>query len=349
MNSAALTLLRLLFVITTSSAAYQISLATSGTKPFSMVNISSIFVGTLFAIIVIWIEIRYATRFIVGIFTVILGLLVGFIASYLFIRALFLIPHIRLLQGIFPQAVFAQVVDAFEVGITFFFCYMAVAILFKTQHRFKLLIPFVELTKETREQLLILDTSVIIDGRIVTLCDNNILNGILLIPEFVLNELQLLADSSDKQKRVRGRRGLEMLAELQRMESIQIRLDAEKFPHIKEVDRKLIALASKISGILVTNDYNLKKIAELHNVGVINLNVLSNALRPPVLPGDTLTIRIIKQGEENKQGVGYLADGTAVVVENGYRHIGKDSEIMVTNVLQTNVGRMVFGKLNHEK
>lgn len=345
----ALLIIRILFVVTTASAAYQIALVSSETPPFSSVNILSLIVGALFAVIVIWVEIIYTARFIVGIFTIILGLLIGFIASHLFTRGLFLIPHVRLLQEAVAPEHFAQISAATEVGLTFFFCYMAVSILFKTQNRFKLLIPYVELTKDVREVALILDTSVIIDGRIVNLCDTNILRGTLVIPRFVLNELQTLADSSDKRKRTRGRRGLEMLDELRSRAKFQFRLDSELFNHITGVDEKLVALAQKLNGILVTNDYNLKKVAELQHVEVINLNSLTNALRPPVLPGDTFLIHIIKQGEESHQGIGYLEDGTVVVVENGYEWVGRKLNVTVTNILQTNIGRMVFGKPASER
>jgi uncharacterized protein YacL len=346
--SGTLLLIRILFVIITASTAYQISLAMSATPPFSMVNIISIVLGALFAVFVIWIELKYAVRFIVGVFTVILGLLIGFIASYLFIQGLSLIPHIRILRHSIPPTILNTIQEALEVCVTFFFCYMAVAIQFRTQHRFKLLIPFIDLTKEQFERALILDTSVIIDGRIITLCENNILRGTLVVPKFVLNELQTIADSSDKRKRMRGRRGLEMLAELQKKNSLKIRIDSELLPQIIGVDEKLIALAQNMQGILVTNDYNLKKVAELHHIEVINLNVVANSLRLPVLPGDTLNVQIIREGEEYTQGIGYLEDGTVVVVENGRHLIGKNAEVAITNVLQTNVGRMVFGKL-HEK
>lgn len=343
--NGALLILRILFVIITAGAAYQISQAASASLPFSAINIGSMVAGVLFAIGVIWIEIKYANRFILGIFTIIVGLLIGFVASYLFLRAFSLIPHIRLLKVVFSHALAVQVENAIEVSITFFLCYMSVAIVFRTQNRFKLLIPFVELNKEQREQFLVLDTSVIIDGRIVNLCKNKLFKGTLVVPKFVLNELQALADSMDKLKRGRGRRGLEILAELQKQAYLKINLDTETFPQTPDVDTKLIALTTKLQGMLITNDYNLHKIAELHQIEVVNLNSVSNALRPPVLPQDNLSIHLIKPGEEAHQGLGYLDDGTVVVVENGHKLVGKTVDITVTNVLQTNMGRMVFGKL----
>ena len=344
MDGALLLVLRILFVIATASTAYQISVEASGTPPFSWTNFTSILIGTSIAVGIIWVEMKYAARFILGAFTVILGLLVGFIASYLFTKALFLLPHMRVIKEGIRVTLFSKIEDALQVCITFFFCYMSVAILFRTRNRFKLLIPFVDLTSQKTQDYLILDTSVIIDGRIINLCDNNILRGTIVLPKFVLNELQMIADSPDKLKRVRGRRGLEMLAELKNRKDLEIHLDEELFPKIKEVDEKLIALSQKLHGMLVTNDYNLKKIAELYQVEVINLNVVANSLRPPVLPGDQLSIRIIRKGEESNQGIGYLKDGTVVVVENGFKLIGSTVDVIVTNILQTNVGRMVFGK-----
>ena len=345
----ALFIFRLIFVITTASVSYQISMATMETAPFSLINIGSIVTGALVGVSIIWIEIQYANRFIVIIFTVILGLLIGFIASNLFLQALFLIPHIQLIKQRLPIIQFRQLQEAVQVGITFFFCYMAIAILIRTRNRFKLLIPFIDLNRESTEKYLVIDSSIIIDGKILNICDTKILQGTFTIPRFVLHELQTLADSADRKKRERGRRGIDILGELQKKLASKIHFDLEMFPQIREVDDKLIALTQRLSGILVTNDYNLKKIAELQNIDVINLNAVANALRPSVLPGDLLHIHILKYGEEAGQGVGYLEDGTVVIIENGAKYMGKMVEIVITNVLQTNMGRMVFAKPNEEK
>ncbi len=338
--------LRLTFVIITASTFYQIAVATLNAPPFALINILSIILGAFLAVLVIWIEIEYANRFIVSLFTMLFGLLIGFVASHLFLQAFFLIPHIRILRQIFARTQAEQITDALQVGITFFFCYLIVVLLAKTRNRFKLLIPFVELNKETIERYLILDSSVIIDGRILTICETNILPGIFTIPKFVLNELQLLADSGDRKKRGRGRRGIDTLGELQKKANIKIYFDTEMFSHIKNVDDKLLALCQKLNGVLVTNDYNLKKIAELQNIEVINLNAVANALRPPVLPGDAMQIQIIKAGEEPDQGIGYLDDGTVVIVQNAITYLEQTVEVLVTNVLQTNMGRMVFAKIS---
>jgi uncharacterized protein YacL len=191
----------------------------------------------------------------------------------------------------------------------------------------------------------VLDTSVIIDGRIADVCETGFLEGTLLIPQYVLRELHQIADSSDPLKRNRGRRGLDVLQKLQRMPNSRVELHDLDFPQIREVDRRLIETARAVSGMIVTNDYNLNKVAELHGVRVLNVNELANALRPVVLPGELLQVHILREGKEAGQGVGYLADGTMVVVEQGRKHLGQTISVAVTSVLQTAAGRMIFTRL----
>ncbi|HNZ66196.1 MAG TPA: PIN domain-containing protein [Planctomycetota bacterium] len=342
----ALFFLRLLFVVTSSSVSYQISVGITGSAPFAPVNIFSILLGTLISIGIILLEIQYSSRFISAIFTIILGLLIGFIASNLFIQAFLLVPHIQVLRKISPSHKAILVQESLEVGVTFFFCYLSLVVLFKTKNRYKILIPFIELNKEEEEkaQHFIIDTSVIIDGRILGMLETKLLNGIIIIPKFIIQEIQTLADTSDRSKRIRGRRGLEILTQIEQKPNLQIRYDNETYPQIKKVDDKLICLAKRYSGILVTNDFNLNKIATLQHIDVININAVANALRPPVLPGNVLQIRVIKQGEDPNQGIGYLEDGTVVVIDNGWGQPEKIIDVVVTNVLQTNVGRMIFAK-----
>jgi uncharacterized protein YacL len=192
--------------------------------------------------------------------------------------------------------------------------------------------------------LKILDTSVIIDGRIADLADTGFLDGILVIPEFVLRELQLVADSSDSMKRNRGRRGLDVLQRIQKMANSTVRIVEEDFPQVREVDLKLIELAKVYKAKIVTNDFNLNKVAQLRGVEVLNVNELANALKPIVLPGETMRVFILKEGKEFNQGVAYLDDGTMVVVDNAKRMISKTIDITVTSVLQTTAGKMIFGK-----
>ncbi len=190
----------------------------------------------------------------------------------------------------------------------------------------------------------LLDTSVIIDGRITDIAATGFLEGPLVVPQFVLWELQLVADSSDGIKRNRGRRGLDILQKLQKSSMIDIRILENDYPHLKEVDQKLIELAKEIGAKIITNDYNLNKLARLHDVPVLNINELANAVKPVVLPGETMQVLILKEGKEHNQGVAYLDDGTMVVVDNARRQISKTIEITVTSVLQTTAGKMIFGR-----
>jgi uncharacterized protein YacL len=196
----------------------------------------------------------------------------------------------------------------------------------------------------SKRSLKVLDTSVIIDGRIADIAETGFLDGVLVIPQFVLRELQLVADSSDSMKRNRGRRGLDILQRIQKMAHLSVEIVEEDFPHIREVDMKLIELAKIHNCKIVTNDFNLNKVAQLHGVEVLNINELANALKPIVLPGETMRVFILKEGKEYNQGVAYLDDGTMVVVDNAKRMISKTVEIAVTSVLQTTAGKMIFGK-----
>ncbi|HEY6969744.1 MAG TPA: PIN domain-containing protein [Candidatus Angelobacter sp.] len=198
--------------------------------------------------------------------------------------------------------------------------------------------------KQGRKSFKILDTSVIIDGRIADIAETGFLDGILVIPQFVLRELQLVADSADSLKRNRGRRGLDVLQRVQKIVTVNVQIVEDDFPTIREVDLKLIELAKVYEGKIITNDFNLNKVAQLQGVEVLNINELANALKPIVLPGETMRVFILKEGKEYNQGVAYLDDGTMVVVDNARKLIGKNVDIAVTSVLQTTAGKMIFGK-----
>jgi uncharacterized protein YacL len=191
----------------------------------------------------------------------------------------------------------------------------------------------------------LLDTSVIIDGRIADICDTGFMDGELIVPRFVLNELQFIADSSDSMKRSRGRRGLDVLNRMQKSSAIHIEIVEQDFPKIKGVDGKLVALAQKLNAKLMTNDYNLNKVAELQGVRVLNVNELANAMKPVVLPGEQMLVKIIREGKEQGQGVGYLDDGTMIIVDSAQKMINMNVEVVVTSVLQTTAGRMIFTEL----
>ena len=194
----------------------------------------------------------------------------------------------------------------------------------------------------------ILDTSVIIDGRIADICEAGFVEGPMVVPQFVLKELQQIADSSDSLKRNRGRRGLDVLQRIQQNQDLDINIIETDFPRVKEVDTKLVLLGKEICGMVMTNDFNLNKVAELQGVRVLNINELANAVKPVVLPGEDMSVFVIKEGKEHNQGVGYLDDGTMVVVDHAKHRIGEQIPVSVTSVLQTTAGRMIFTKIRDE-
>ncbi|MCA1684677.1 MAG: PIN domain-containing protein, partial [Planctomycetia bacterium] len=231
-----------------------------------------------------------------------------------------------------------------------FICYICISTLLQTKDDFRFIIPYMEFSKEVKgARPLVLDTSVVIDGRIADVAETRVIDQPLVVPRFVLQELQGIADSSDKLRRNRGRRGLDILNRLQKSPGIEVKIHDAEIPElagIREVDQRLVVLAKHLGGKVVTNDYNLNKIARLQGVEVINLNDLANALKPIVLPGEGLTVKLIKRGEEPGQGIGYLDDGTMIVTEQGAYHLGETVRLTVTSVLQTSAGRMIFGRID---
>jgi uncharacterized protein YacL len=240
--------------------------------------------------------------------------------------------------------------------VTVVCCYITISTLLQTKDEFRFIIPYVEFSKQVKgSKPLVLDTSVIIDGRIADLCDTRIVDAKLIVTRFVLQELQGIADSSDKLKRNRGRRGLDILKKLQTNPKIELQMHEGNVPEVREagdkarVDERLVLFAKSVGGRVVTNDFNLNKIAQLQGVDVINLNEVANALKTVALPGELMTIKIVKPGDQPGQGVGYLDDGTMVVVEQGRGHIGTEVALTVTSVLQTPAGRMIFGRVDPQK
>ena len=226
-------------------------------------------------------------------------------------------------------------------------CYICISILWQTRDDFRFIIPYVEFSKDIKgAKPYLLDTSVVIDGRIADIVETGIIDNQLIMPRFVLAELQAIADSGDKLRRTRGRRGLDVLNRLRGNSKIDFKIYDRELPEMdgQPVDMKLLLLAKHLDGKVVTGDFNLNKVAKLQNVPVINLNEVANSLKPVFLPGERITIRIVKEGEGPGQGVGYLDDGTMIVVEEGRSHINKNVDITVTSMLQTSAGRMVFGK-----
>ncbi len=276
------------------------------------------------------------------------GLVVGMVLTYGISLVIDLVITSNVPEGLTPSE--QSIVSAVKLAIGVICCYLVVSFILQTKDDVRFVIPYVEFAKQAKgNRPLILDTSVIVDGRIADIAKTKIFQSELIVPRFVLHELQTIADSSDRLKRARGRRGLDMLNKLQSDESIDIQiLDAEADPSAKDagVDEMLVDLALQLGGKVVTNDYNLNKIAQLRGVSVININDLANALKPVVLPGETLSVKVIKPGEEPGQGVGYLDDGTMVVAEGARDRIGETVELTITSVLQTSAGRMIFGRLD---
>ena len=309
--------------------------------------ISAVLIGVVGIAILIG-DILIRNKQITTISAVYFGLLMGFLLGQVFVAALQ--PFIEGYLNPDPldggwRAMRALV----NVLITLVCCYISVSVLVQTKDDFRFIIPYVEFSKQLKgAKPLVLDTSVIIDGRIADICDTGILDTKLIVPRFVLQELQGIADSSDKIKRNRGRRGLDVLKKMQNNAKVELTMHEGNLAELRDVhkvDERLVVLAKVLSGRVVTNDFNLNKIAQLQGVDVINLNELANALKLVALPGETLSVRIVKQGDQMGQGVGYLDDGTMVVVEQGRSMIGQDVAITVTSVLQTPAGRMIFGKI----
>lgn len=273
------------------------------------------------------------------------GLVVGLFLTYIISVAL--TPVFGLLEtatiGIKPEMLRSILVSFIGASI----CYSCISLLWQTKEDFRFVIPYVEFSKDVKGlKPYILDTSVVIDGRIADIIDTGILDNQLIMPRFVLAELQTIADSSDKMRRARGRRGLDVLDRLRNNPDIDFKVYDRELPEMQgqPVDMKLLLLARHLEGKVVTGDFNLNKVAKLQNVPVINLNEIANSLKPVFLPGETIRLRVVKPGEGPDQGVGYLDDGTMIVIEDGRDQIGKEIEVSVTSMLQTNAGRMVFGK-----
>lgn len=334
-------LLRAFFVLAAAVIGYNIEHLFVATTS----GIIGIIIGMLVALLFTVIEIGFTRRFISTISIVMFGLVFGFIISALFIHALLLVPTIEKMTQDTPGFN-----EWLQVSLTFMFCFLSVIAIIRSKDDFKFIIPFVELSKNQKTGLpLVIDTSVIIDGRFADIAEIMILDMPIIIPRFVLQELQNLADSSDKMRRVRGRHGLDILDKMRKNTKLKIQMDEAEFPYIKETDNKLLKLTQSLNGRLVTNDFNLLKVARVQGMEVININELANALKPVVLPGEQLEVKIIRVGEEPSQGVGYLNDGTMVVVEGASNRIGQRLNVNVTSVIQTNAGKMIFSSTERDR
>ena len=289
--------------------------------------------GLILSSIIIGLEIRLRKIPFKVICSSLVGLLLGLIIS-------------RILTSVFlPFISLGSPEKIIYLLIYCFFIYLGITLVYKkAEHTdFSKYLPAF-MNKGDGENYKILDTSVIIDGRIYDICETDFLEGVLIVPQFVLRELQHIADSSDSLKRNRGRRGLDVLNKLQKINQLEVRVIEQDFPSIAEVDDKLVALAKQMKAKILTNDFNLNKVAELQGVSVLNINLLANALKPVVLPGEVMSVYLLKEGKETGQAVAYLDDGTMVVVDNGREYLGMNIDVIVTSVLQTTAGRMIFAK-----
>ena len=334
-----LVIIRAVFVLVVAGLAVRLAKATAENHNWAL-----LFGGVMAAaVVVLCLDIFTPRKRIQTISAIYFGLIVGLFLGYLVQIAIE-----PTLESFLPGAAAQKGLTGI---LTILICYACVSTLLQTKDDFRFIIPYMEFSKEVKgSRPLVLDTSVVIDGRIADVAETRVIDQPLIVPRFVLQELQGIADSSDKLRRNRGRRGLDILNKLQKSTGVEVKIHDAEIPElagIREVDQKLVVLAKHLGGRVVTNDYNLNKIARLQGVEVINLNDLANALKPIVLPGESLMVKILKRGEEPGQGVGYLDDGTMVVTEHGQQHLGETIRLTVTSVLQTSAGRMIFGRIDH--
>lgn len=293
--------------------------------------------GALAGFTFILVDLYFKRITVRNILAVFLGAALGLLAHFLVIQVIqYLLPDREALKQI-------------SLVTAVMFSYLGAVTILRGQDEFMMMIPFVKLiNKGFEEDIILMDTSVIIDGRIADICETSFVSGRLYLPRFVLKELQLIADSSDPLKRNRGRRGLEILNRMKQNPLIEIKIHETDYSEINTVDAKLVKLGLELGAKVLTNDYNLNKVAELQGVRVLNINELANALKPVVIPGEMMQVRVLKEGKEHEQGVAYLDDGTMVVVDGGRKRIGQTLSVTVTSVLQTQAGRMIFAKPSDE-
>jgi uncharacterized protein YacL len=291
--------------------------------------------GLIFALVIVVIERLLKNVSLKDIISCLFGLVAGLVAANLLVFLTSVIINEN-----------ENIIRMIAAGSSLTLGYLGMAIAYKKRDEFVFFAPQGnnQVKRTQSNDIKILDTNVIIDGRILDICETGFIEGKIVIPRFVLNELQYIADSADVLRRNRGRRGLDILHRMQKSPNIDVRIVEDDFPDVREVDAKLVVLAKQMGGKVITNDFNLNQVAELQSVLVLNINELANAVKPVILPGETMNVRVIKEGKEQAQGVAYLDDGTMVVVENGRHLIGQTLDVIVTSILQTTAGRMIFTK-----
>lgn len=323
----------LLAVSIVAWVSYQLSSVFEESFVLSFSN--NLTIGFIFLGVIILLELVTRKNNTRSISAVLFGLLAGLVLSSL---------SVNFLSVFLGEYYYWVLIKAI---ITLIFCYLGVFVAVKAKDEFNLAIPYIKLVgKDKSKQVILIDTSVIIDGRISDIIDTGFIDEKFIIPRFILNELQQIADSKDSMKRKRGRRGLDVLNKIKSNTNIQVSIQDQDFPEIKEVDSKLIKLAKILDSKILTNDYNLNKVAELQGIKILNINELANALKPVVLPGENMHVKLVKRGKEKSQALAYLKDGTMIVVDDSKHLIGKDVDVEVTSVLQTSAGKMIFAMLS---
>ncbi|MGL4943482.1 MAG: PIN/TRAM domain-containing protein [Thermoguttaceae bacterium] len=343
-----LVFLRAFFVFAAAGVGFSVMRA--GGLPIAGGSESHIesFFGILgLAVVLVIVDMISPRKRVEWISSVYFGIFVGLVMTYVLGLAI---------QPLFPESVDAsqRAVEGLQqanimlvLGICL--CYLCTSFLIQTRDDFRFVIPYVEFQKNLKgSRPLVLDTSVVIDGRIADIAETKLIDSTLIIPRFVIDELQNVADSTDRGRRMRGRRGLDILSRLQKTKAVELQIDETDLPVFQgqPVDLKLVALSKHLEGKLVTNDYNLNKVARLHGIDVINLNDLASAMRPIFLPGEVMEVDVVRSGEEANQGVGFIEDGTMIVIDGGRSHIGERVRAVVTSVLQTSAGKLIFARFD---
>jgi len=321
--------IRIFFLLISTIVGYQVG----AIKEIAILGAIS---GFLIGLLIILLESSMHRISVRGLSSVVFGLVLGIIMAKLLSDILAILP-----LGVVTSSLL-------RVILTLIFAYLGAVMALRGKDEFSLIIPYVKFKRQdVREDMIILDTSAIIDGRVLDIYKTKFFDARLVVPRFVLRELQQIADSSDPIKRQRGRRGLEMLQSLQKDSTIDIKIHEEDMVNGEDVDAKLVKLAKIMESKIFTTDFNLNRIAALQGVKVLNINELANALKPVVFPGEVMEVRLLKEGKEYNQAVAYLDDGTMIVVEDGRRLIGQTIKVLVTSVLQTQAGRMIFAKMEN--
>lgn len=324
--------LRVFFVLISAVSGYYIGSDFSGLPENGA--ILGLVAGSVTSLVIIIMEAKLKSVSLRNLSAAAFGLVFGFFMAWMMNLIAHLIPMEK------------QIYPILQIAFTLIFCYLGMIIAIKGKDEFNIIIPYIRFSRQDqRNQRYILDTSVIIDGRISAISETGFIEGKLIVPRFVLHELQQVADSSDDEKRNRGRKGLDMLERLKGVQGVEVIIHEERLPAIREVDAKLIRLGKLLEAPIITNDFNLNKVAKLEGVKVLNINDLSGAMKPLVFPGENMTVHIKKEGKERNQGVAFMDDGTMIVIDNARRLIGRTVNVTVSSVLQTSAGRMIFADL----